>query len=141
MYTGVHEQLELKVKSTGKLAKAWLNEADHRLAVPKTHFKLYINQANNQSVAFFTSNDTDMDDAEKKKFRSMCDDKCNDINFESKDDVERGITICCSYRQFSNHIKFLPKMVPIGSKLLKRTVRDTSPRKARSRSTSPPAKR
>lgn len=120
MYTGVHEQLELKVKSTGKLAKAWLNEADHRLAVPKIHFKLYIKPTTNQSVAFFTSNDTEMDYSTQMKFRSMCNDKCNKINFFSNQDLTRGITICCNYRQFSEHIKFLPKMLPIGSPLLAR---------------------
>lgn len=119
VFTGVHEQLELKVKSTGKIAKAWLNEKDHRLAVPKIHFKLYINpNNNNQSVAFFTSNDTEMDDAEKIKFRSMCDDKCDEINFFPIEDLARGITICCNYRQFSDHIKFLSGMLPIGSPLL-----------------------
>lgn len=128
----MHEQLELKVKSTGETAKAWLNEKDHRLAVPKIHFKLYINPANNQSVAFFTSNGTEMDYPTEMQFRSMCDDKCDEINFFPIEDFTRGITICCRYRQFTNHIKFLSKILPIGSPLLSRTGENISGPRARS---------
>lgn len=109
--TGAIGHLKLKNKNTGKMVDAYLGD-DKKFIVPAIHFKLYINPANNASVAFFTSNNNQMEAAEVTNFKKMCDSKCDEIKFKfSKDEVLSGVTVCCTYQDFIKNVDFVDRKV------------------------------
>lgn len=60
-----------------------------------------------------------MDENGAKEFRKLCNSKCEEINFKfNQDEIKNGVTVCCTYREFLNNVLFLPKLVPVNSKLL-----------------------
>lgn len=93
-----------------------------RIEVPLVIWKLVIDQKTNDSVAFFTSNDNDMNEKQVAQFQTLCPSVCDELGYNFKEEPKSGITLCCKYEDFEKHIKFLPIHLS-HSNLLKNTVR------------------
>lgn len=125
VFTGVYGILT-KPDKDGKLTEVYLDDPvgsdKPRIEVPLVVWKLVIDTKTNDSVAFFTSNDTDMDDKQVKMFKTLCDSVCDQLGYNFKEDPKSGVTLCCRYDDFVKHIKYLPIQLS-NSNLLKNTVR------------------
>lgn len=124
VFTGVYGIL-MKKDKTGEMVELYL---DHpmgserkRIEVPLIIWKLVIDTKTNDSVAFFTSNDTDMDEKQVNLFSTLCPSVCDQLGYNFKQIPKSGITLCCKYEDFAKHIKYLPIQLH-KSNLLKNTV-------------------
>lgn len=125
VFTGVYGIL-MKPDKDGKMIEVYLDDPvgseKRQIEVPLTVWKLVIDTKTNDSVAFFTSNDTDMDEKQVKAFKTLCDSVCDQLGYNFKEDPKSGVTLCCRYDDFAKHIKYLPIQLT-KSNLLKNTVR------------------
>lgn len=125
VFTGVYGILMKKDKD-GDLVELYLDHPmgseQKRIEVPLVIWKLVIDQKTNDSVAFFTSNDNDMDEKQVAQFQTLCPSVCDELGYNFKEEPKSGITLCCKYDDFAKHIKFLPIELH-NSNLLKNTVR------------------
>lgn len=117
IFTGVYGVLQKKDKS-GKMTDIYLDTDNNRIEVPLIVWKLVIDPKTNDSVAFFTSNDTDMDEKEIQLFSSMCNSVCDQLGYNFNTEAKAGYTLCCPYEDFAKYIKFVPVQLK-DSKLLK----------------------
>lgn len=103
--------LERKDK-TGKMTELYLDWSPStdrtRIEVPLVLWKLVIDEDTNESVAFFTSNDTDMDEKQIQLFSTLCNSVCDELMYDFNTDPKAGYTLCCTYDEFAKHIQFLP---------------------------------
>lgn len=131
-FTGVHGHLEYKVLSTGKKVEAYLDNENKRCVIPKMFWKLYVDEKTNDTLAFFSSNDPHLNDAEAKAFQQLCTCQCAEVGFKFNPNVIKSeVTVCCTYKDFVKIIDFLPRKFPKESKLLiKSKSRSPSPTKA-----------
>lgn len=107
IFTGVYGILKKK-NTAGQLTEVYLDADKHRVEVPLAVWKLVVDKKTNDSVAFFTSNDIDMDDDEQKTFLTICDSICDELAYDFNPSPKAGFTICCKYEDFVKHIKFIP---------------------------------
>lgn len=111
LFTGVYGVLEKKDK-TGKLNELYLHPSigngGQGVEVPLIIWKLVIDVKTNHSVAFFTSNDTDMNKKQAAYFSTLCRSVCNKFGYGFNAAIKSGVTLCCEYRDFVRHIRYLP---------------------------------
>lgn len=112
IFTGVYGILRKKNKKR-QLTDLYLDVSDdnnkvHSIEVPLIIWKLVIDVKTNDSVAFFTSNDTDMDEDQIAHFSTLCKCVCDEFGYQFKSEPKSGITICCKYNDFIRHIQYLP---------------------------------
>lgn len=120
VFTGTYGILNKKTK-TGKMLDVYLDPIGKRIEVPLIVWKLVVDVKTNDSVAFFSSNDIDMDEEEKSIFSTICDSVCDELAYYFNEDAKAGYTICCNYQDFIKHIQFLPFKLA-NSNLLKNPV-------------------
>lgn len=126
VFTGVYGILAKKDKQ-GQMTDLYLEYSmgnkKKGIEVPLIVWKLVIDTKTNDSVAFFTSNDTDMDEDQVAHFSTLCNSVCDELGYNFKTEPKSGITLCCPYDEFAKHIQYLPIKLKKSSKLLKNTVR------------------
>lgn len=139
VYTGVYGQLEYP-NLNGKMTKFFMDFANQRVEIPKLSWKLIINEETEEAVAFFTSNETNMNATQICEFKKLCTSVCDEIgvNIESEvtgeslkdEEVQKtakmnraGFTTCCSYSDFTHIIDFLPVKLKKDAPLLKSDVK------------------
>lgn len=125
VFTGVYGILAKKDKK-GQMTDLYLeysmNNKKKGIEVPLIIWKLVIDTKTNDSVAFFTSNDTDMDEDQVAHFSTLCNSVCDELGYNLRTEAKSGITLCCPYNEFVKHIQYLPIKLKKSSKLLKNTV-------------------
>lgn len=116
-----------------------INSDKKRIEIPLIIWKLVIDEKTNEAVAFFTSNDTDMDEKDVARFNTLCDSVCDELGYDFKKEPKSGITLCCRIDEFFKHIRYLPIKPKKTTKLLKNTVRleKLNSKKSKSRSPEP----
>lgn len=129
---------------SGKRLQVFLDVEKERIEVPLIMWKLVIDTATNDTVAFFVSNDTKMKEEERARFETICNSVCDELGYNFVQDVKSGCTICCKYEDFVKHIKFIPVQLNKSNLLknpvhiAKRNEKSVSARsRSRSRSNSP----
>lgn len=123
IFTGVYGNLA-KQEKKGEMIDLYLDYSGSKksIEVPLIIWKLVIDTKTNDSVAFFTSNDTDMDENQVAHFSTLCNSVCDQLGYNFKSLPKSGITLCCPFDEFIKHIRYLPIKLK-KSKLLKNTVR------------------
>ncbi|XP_031636652.1 uncharacterized protein LOC116349388 [Contarinia nasturtii] len=121
VFTGVYGILKKKTLK-GQMMDVYLDPKNERIEVPQIVFKLVVDQKTNDSVAFFTSNDTEMDEQQQNHFATICKSVCDEIAANFNPDVKAGLTVCCRYEDFAKHIQFIPFKLS-KSNLLKNPIR------------------
>lgn len=123
VFTGVYGILAKNDKK-GQMTDLYLDYSGgtNTIEVPLIIWKLVIDTETNESVAFVTSNDTDMDEDEVAHFSTICNSVCDQLGYNLKSGPKSGVTLCCQYDEFVKHIRYLPIKLK-KSKLLKNTVR------------------
>lgn len=112
IYTGVYGILR-KENKKGVMTDVYMDTPDSKqktgaIEVPLAVWKLVIDVKTNDSVAFFTSNDSDMDEEEIAHFSTICPSVCDEFGYKFKAEPKSGITVCCRYKDFVRHIRYLP---------------------------------
>lgn len=107
IFTGVYGILK-KNNTAGQLTEVYLDNENHRVEVPLAVWKLVVDQATNDSVAFFTSNDIDMNEEQQQEFSTICNSVCDELSYDFNPAPKAGYTVCCKYEDFAKHIKFIP---------------------------------
>nr|ABN58710.1 Tsal2 form B [Glossina morsitans morsitans] len=76
--------------------------------VPKYIYKLVVDTESKDGIVFVTLNDPYH---KSPASENLCKDICSEANINEPDfkNVEKGYTICCSYGDFGNRIRTLPK--------------------------------
>lgn len=125
VFTGVYGILAKKDKK-GQMTDLYLDYSmgnkKKGIEVPLIIWKLVIDTKTNDSVAFFTSNDTDMDEDQVAHFSTLCNSVCDKLGYNLRTEPKSGITLCCTYDEFAKHIQYLPIKLKKSSKLLKNEV-------------------
>ncbi|XP_055310967.1 uncharacterized protein LOC129573861 [Sitodiplosis mosellana] len=106
IHTGVYGILKKKTKK-GEMKNVYLDLVNQKIEVPLVVWKLVTHAKTQATIAFFTSNDTDMDEKEIKRFSTLCNSVCDEFGYKfNNENVSAGYTLCCSYEDFAKHIKF-----------------------------------
>lgn len=124
IFTGVYGQLAKRDRK-GRMSGLYLDSFDSSkpgIEVPLIIWKLVIDTKTNDSIAFFTSNDTDMNKKEVAYFSTLCHSVCDKLGYNFNTVAKSGITLCCSYNEFIKHIRHLPIKLK-SSNLLENTIR------------------
>lgn len=119
VYTGVYgSQKQISLK--GKELILYLDmriENKYKAQVPLMLWKLLIDPLTKSALALLVSNKLKMTNEDKDRFANICKSVCNKLGDEFKSDR----IACCTFEDFSKHIKFLPKL-PHYPELLMNTV-------------------
>lgn len=123
VFTGVYGIIAKRDKK-GNMTDLYLHSSDDNrtngIEVPLIIWKLVIDVKTKESVAFFTSNETDMDKKQVELFSTLCHSVCDEFGYRFNSEPSSGITLCCEYQDFIQHIRYLPVKLNT-SKLLKNT--------------------
>uniref|UniRef100_A0A1A9X2I0 DNA/RNA non-specific endonuclease domain-containing protein n=1 Tax=Glossina brevipalpis TaxID=37001 RepID=A0A1A9X2I0_9MUSC len=80
--------------------------------IPKFIYKLVVDTKTKDGIVFVTLNDPYHNNPASK---NLCKDRCGEANINEPDfkNVEKGYTICCTYGDFKESVRTLPKDIQV----------------------------